>query len=127
MNPINLPKNYYGISSFDMISTSSQKKKNASLSAIYSAASQTAELKGLTSAIGSLRSAAAGAGTQKERDAASEQINKITTAMKNSFQLSGSSNTFTPADTRSIQEQAKDAAEEMLKKYQSGTKIDELI
>ena len=122
----NLPNNYYGVTSFNQILSGSQKKNTSSLSGIYSAGSMSSQLSALTSAIGSLRSAAAGASDQKSKDAYNAKIESITTAMKNSFHVN-SSYTYTAPDTRSLHEMAKENADTMLSKYNQGTKIDELI
>jgi len=123
----NLPSNYYGITSFDHISTASQKKNNSSLNALYGAGSQMAQLNGLTSAIGNLRSAAAATSDPEEKEALQEKIGTITTAMENSFRGPSSLYTYEAPDTRSLREMAQDKADAMMEKYKSGTKIDELI
>ena len=122
-----LPNNFYGVTSFDNLLGQNQKKKNSALDAIYSAGSQATQLTALTTAIGSLRSAAAGASNPETKAALTAKIGDITTAMKNSFNFTASSFTYTAQGTGNIRAAAKENASAMLSKYQSGTGIDELI
>ena len=122
-----LPSSFFGVSSFDNILGTNQKKGNPGLDAIYSAGSQASQLTALTTAIGSLRSAAAGASDQESRDALNAKISNITSAMKNSFRFTDTSFTYSAPDTRSLRQAAKENANAMLEKYKSGTRIDELI
>lgn len=124
---INLPNNYFGITSFDNISTASQKKNNSSLSAIYGAGSQKAQLDGLTSAIGNLRSATVATSDPEKKEALQEKIGAITSAMEKSFRGPSGLYTYEAPDTRSLREMAQDKADAMMEKYKSGSKIDELI
>lgn len=116
---------YYGVTSFHNITAGKQNTKNSPLSAIYNASSQASQLNALTSAMGSLRSAAAGASGAEQKSALYAKLGNITTAMKNSFNLSNTSFDYTPTDTRSIREVAKEQAEEVLRNYTPGKKFDE--
>lgn len=127
MNIQNMPRNYYGVSSFDSISSGNQKKKNAAMQAIYSAGSQTSQLNGLTSAIGNLKSAVTAVSDPKAKEELNVKIGNITSSMKNSFHLVDESLLYQAPDTRSLNEMAKDQADIMMKKYNAGAKIDELI
>lgn len=117
---INLARNnYFGITSFDSITSQKQKNQDTGLAAIYSAGSQAAGLNALTTAMGSLRSAAAGESNTEVKAALNAKLASITTAMKNNFNLSNSNLIYSKTETGSLYDTAREQAKDRIEQYKA--------